>query len=194
MHHEDVRIRFRYERGPVWNGGHLGRFAGASSQLLQAMPWMIPISPLGTSAGLANGALDLPGLRPEPRVRLRAIEASGHALMERAYDREGQLERIDYFDDVSIRYAWNERGWVTRVQVGAERPTQWAYRDDGLATSVTYPDGGSFLFDYTDDQRPSRRVYPDGWAITFHYDSDNRLTDYRIDRHIEGSEQPLVGL
>src|SRR5262245_26742161 len=136
MRHPDVRIRFRYERGHVWQSGHLARFAEASSQLLQSMPWVIPYSPFGTSAGLVNGALDLPGLQCEPEVRLRAIEDHGKPLIERSYDREGRLECVDYFDGVSARYEWNERGWITSVGVGADQPTCWTYREDGIVTSV----------------------------------------------------------
>lgn len=175
MRTDGVTIRHRFERGAVWTEGHLARFARASTELAQTMPWAVPNVPFGTSAGMADGALDLPTLGPGPEVRLRAIEFDGKPLVERRYDSEGRLARVDYANQVSVRYDWNDLGRITSIRAGADKSTRWTYRDDGIVTSVSYPDGARFVYEHADDGRPLRRVYPDGWTISFSYNHAGRL-------------------
>src|SRR2546427_9210196 len=105
-----IAVRYRFEHGREWGTGHFVRLAEVVSEAARFAPSALAASAVGSTAGVSNGDVDLPGLPGDSTVRLRAIEVAGKPLLERSYDREGRLTRIDYYDGVPVQYDWDDRG------------------------------------------------------------------------------------
>lgn len=177
------RLLYRFEDQLHPEASVLESWAKAARETVACGAGLVDQTPIGDSAraieSLASHA-DAIGAETQRPKRLRTIEApDGTVLLERHYDPQGRLIRVDYPEGRFVKYQRDDRGLLVRSVLEDGRSIDFVRNGNGHLQSTRYPD--SVSFGYVTDKlgRVTQCEFPDGRSAEFGFDSSGRLSSVK---------------